>query len=311
MPGPRRRPRDDARSDQPAYPFWDRDGVHDVYRRWRAVADEYDATRSFVAEILVPRARAPGPLRAPGRAAHRVRLPLPRGPGTPAALRTADRRHLPRSAGRERRRPGSCPTTTSPRDAPARRSAGAHRPGGTGGGPRPHRPRLGPRRARAAALLMLALPGCAYLYQGEELGLAEVEDLPDRARRTRPGCAPGTRSAGATAAGFPCRGRGPRRRSGSDRTGRTLAAATRRVAVGDDGGANRRSRFLPRAVPSRVAAATGASRLPWLGPRLAALPAVRTAVRPARWARGGGQPRLGADRAARRTTGPALERAVA
>jgi alpha-glucosidase len=37
---------------------------------------------------------------------------------------------------------------------------------------------LGQRRARAAALLMLALPGSAYLYQGEELGLWEVEDLP-------------------------------------------------------------------------------------------------------------------------------------
>jgi alpha-glucosidase len=37
---------------------------------------------------------------------------------------------------------------------------------------------LGTRRARAAALLCLALPGAAYLYQGEELGLWEVEDLP-------------------------------------------------------------------------------------------------------------------------------------
>jgi alpha-glucosidase len=37
---------------------------------------------------------------------------------------------------------------------------------------------FGTRRARAAALLMLALPGVAYLYQGEELGLPEVDDLP-------------------------------------------------------------------------------------------------------------------------------------
>ncbi|MFD8595720.1 glycoside hydrolase family 13 protein [Kitasatospora sp. NPDC059646] len=36
-----------------------------------------------------------------------------------------------------------------------------------------------PERARAAALLMLSLPGAAYLYQGEELGLPEVDDLPD------------------------------------------------------------------------------------------------------------------------------------
>lgn len=37
----------------------------------------------------------------------------------------------------------------------------------------------GLRRARAAALLMLALPGSVYLYQGEELGLPEVHDLPE------------------------------------------------------------------------------------------------------------------------------------
>jgi alpha-glucosidase len=37
---------------------------------------------------------------------------------------------------------------------------------------------LGTRRARAAALLAMALPGAFYLYQGEELGLPEVEDLP-------------------------------------------------------------------------------------------------------------------------------------
>ncbi|MFF7502193.1 glycoside hydrolase family 13 protein [Streptomyces lavendulae] len=42
---------------------------------------------------------------------------------------------------------------------------------------------LGTRRARAAALLTLALPGSVYLYQGEELGLPEVEDLPPAARR--------------------------------------------------------------------------------------------------------------------------------
>jgi alpha-glucosidase len=38
---------------------------------------------------------------------------------------------------------------------------------------------LGTRRARAAAMLMLALPGGAYIYQGEELGLPNVDDLPD------------------------------------------------------------------------------------------------------------------------------------
>ena len=43
--------------------------------------------------------------------------------------------------------------------------------------------RFGSRQARAAALLLLALPGSAYLYQGEELGLPEVLDIPDAARQ--------------------------------------------------------------------------------------------------------------------------------
>ena len=41
--------------------------------------------------------------------------------------------------------------------------------------------RAGLRRARAATLLMLALPGSSYVYQGEELGLPEVADLPPEA----------------------------------------------------------------------------------------------------------------------------------
>jgi alpha-glucosidase len=44
-------------------------------------------------------------------------------------------------------------------------------------------PELGLRRARAATMLMLALPGSAYLYYGEELGLPEVIDLPAEARQ--------------------------------------------------------------------------------------------------------------------------------
>jgi alpha-glucosidase len=42
---------------------------------------------------------------------------------------------------------------------------------------------LGLARARAASLVALALPGSAYLYQGEELGLPEHPTLPDTARQ--------------------------------------------------------------------------------------------------------------------------------
>jgi alpha-glucosidase len=41
----------------------------------------------------------------------------------------------------------------------------------------------GTRRARAAALLTFALPGGVYVYQGDELGLWEVESIPDELRQ--------------------------------------------------------------------------------------------------------------------------------
>jgi alpha-glucosidase len=58
-------------------------------------------------------------------------------------------------------------------------------PHGMGLGPRSPHPdeAVGLHRARAATAFMLALPGSAYVYQGEELGLPEVIDLPDLARQ--------------------------------------------------------------------------------------------------------------------------------
>jgi alpha-glucosidase len=59
---------------------------------------------------------------------------------------------------------------------------------------------LGLRRSRAMALLVLALPGSAYLYNGQELGLENIDDLPEnvlqdpiwersgRTNRGRDGC---------------------------------------------------------------------------------------------------------------------------
>ena len=69
----------------------------------------------------------------------------------------------------------------------------------------------GLRRARAATLLVLALPGSAYLYQGEELGLGEVADIPDDAA-SGPGVLPISRPAdarGSAVTAAACRSRGP------------------------------------------------------------------------------------------------------
>ena len=103
------------------------------------------------------------------------------------------------------------------------------------------RGRPGLRRARAATLFMLALPGSAYLYQGEELGLHEVADLPAEAlqdpiwlrtgntKKGRDGCrVPLPWDADGDSYGF-----------GS---GAGLAAAAGRVRPAGGGGAARRSR---------------------------------------------------------------------
>lgn len=64
--------------------------------------------------------------------------------------------------------------------------AGAYLPQTSGGVEAPAKSdsqeALGWRRARAMAVLLLCLPGSAYLYAGQELGLPEVTDLPDEVR---------------------------------------------------------------------------------------------------------------------------------
>ena len=170
-------------------PYWDREGVHEIYRRWRALLDGYVATtpdrpRVLCGEVNQPVDRAvryvrpdemhqvfnfaylntpwrPGPLRSVIDAS----LAAYGQVGAPATW-VLSNHDVVRAASR----------FGYPDDRPAPRS---------GIGPSSPQPdqALGLRRARAAALLMLALPGSAYLYQGEELGLPEHTTLPDDARQ--------------------------------------------------------------------------------------------------------------------------------
>ncbi|TPQ22386.1 glycoside hydrolase family 13 protein [Streptomyces sporangiiformans] len=178
-------PRRDPDGGQPwqhvDHPHWDRDEVHDIFRAWRKVADEFPGDRCFVAEAWAD---------TPERLAAYVRrdglhtafnfdflmstwdpedlrtvidnsLSMLGAVGAPATWVLSNHdvmRHTSRYARKTVKR-----WVSNER----------YQPEG------PFDVKLGTRRARAAALLMLALPGGAYVYQGEELGLPEVEDLPE------------------------------------------------------------------------------------------------------------------------------------
>jgi alpha-glucosidase len=169
-----------------SHPLWDRDEVHDIYAEWRRVFNEYDPPRAGVAEAWVHPSRRP-------------RYASPDGLGQAfnfdlleANWRAGEFQRVITDSLAEAQRHGASTTwVLSNHDVVRHASryglpAEDHRESTenaktwlVSNGTAPELDReLGLRRARAATLLMLALPGSAYLYQGEELGLHEVADLP-------------------------------------------------------------------------------------------------------------------------------------
>jgi alpha-glucosidase len=166
------------------HPFADRDGVHEVYRSWRRIAESYPEPRALIGEVWLPE--------APDRFARYLR---------PDELHTAfnfDFLGCPWDAAAVRQVIDDGIALHAPVGAPATWVLSNHdvirhvtrygradtrfnleyRQFGA-----PSDLALGTRRARAAVLLLLALPGSAYIYQGEELGLFEVEDIPHELRQ--------------------------------------------------------------------------------------------------------------------------------
>jgi alpha-glucosidase len=167
------------------HPFWDRDGVHQIHRSWRKILDTYEPPRIAVAEAGVSAARLPLYTR-PDELHQAFNFFHLRCPWDAAAFRRVVDDSL---AGA--RSVGTLPTWVLSNHDVVRHTTRYGLPEGTdymawlgtdGRDPAPD-VELGRRRARAAALLTLALPGTAYLYQGEELGLPEVADLPADALR--------------------------------------------------------------------------------------------------------------------------------
>jgi len=162
------------------HPHWDRDEVHEVYREWRAIADSYSPPRVFVAEAWVDE---------PERLTHYLRpdelhtafnfnyLVAPwTGPGLRKAIDETLAEHVKVGAPPTWVLSNHDVTRHLSRYARAEQIPGRHRLQDLLD--MPYDLAVGTRRSRAALLLTLGLPGGAYVYQGEELGLPEVEDLP-------------------------------------------------------------------------------------------------------------------------------------
>ncbi|OKI41150.1 alpha-glucosidase [Streptomyces sp. CB03578] len=147
-------------------PFFDQDGVHEIHRSWRLLLDSYGDGRIGVAEAWAPTSERLALYVRPDELHQAFNFRFLNCPWDPAAMRTVIDESLAATAS------VGAPTTWVLSNHDVVRHVTRY-----GGGEQ------GLARARAAALLMLALPGSAYVYQGEELGLPEVTDLPDGARQ--------------------------------------------------------------------------------------------------------------------------------
>ena len=160
-------------------PFWDQDAVHDIYREWRKVADEYDPPRVFCGETWVPNPERLARYQRPDELHTSFNFAYLEAGWDAVAMRTSIDETIANHAKVD------APPTWVLSNHDVVRHATRMAPGFD------FEDRLGCvidaarglRRARAATVFAMALPGSMYIYQGEELGLPEVRDLPAEARQ--------------------------------------------------------------------------------------------------------------------------------
>ncbi|WP_405150761.1 glycoside hydrolase family 13 protein [Sphaerisporangium sp. NBC_01403] len=143
-------------------PYFDQDGVHEIHRGWRRLLDSYDGERIGVAEAWAPSQERLARYVRPDELHQAFNFHFLKTPWDAGMLRGVIDESLATVG------PVGAPTTWVLSNHDVKRHVTRYGDG-----------ELGLRRARAAALMMFALPGSTYVYQGEELGLPEVLDLPD------------------------------------------------------------------------------------------------------------------------------------
>ena len=155
-------------------PAWDQPAVHEIWREWRRVADSYSPDRAFVGEAWVQTTEAQAAYTRPDELHTTFNFHFLKTSWNAENIVELIGTSLLASAA-----VGAPPTwVLSNHDVhrPVTRFAPTLPDGSLDLA-------TGRKRALALSLLTLALPGSAYLYQGEELGLPEVLDLPDDARQ--------------------------------------------------------------------------------------------------------------------------------
>jgi alpha-glucosidase len=168
----------------PPPPMWDQDGVHEIYQQWRAVLETYPGGRILVAEAWVTPAERLARYVRPDEMHQAFNFLYLDAPWSADPLRKVIDESLAANDA-----VGATTTWVLSNHDVVRHTSrlgypvGHSRMHGIGAGDPQPDPALGLRRARAATLQMLALPGSAYLYQGEELGLPEHTLLPDDRRQ--------------------------------------------------------------------------------------------------------------------------------
>jgi len=160
--------------------LFDRNDVHEIYRDWRCVFEEYSPPRAAVAEAYVRAERRVLYARA-DELGQAFNFDLLKSEWNAASFARIITENIALAASA-----GTASTWVLSNHDNMRHATKYGLPPGTNldewllsdGTSAPLDVELGVRRARAATLLLFALPGSTYIYQGEELGLPEVPDIP-------------------------------------------------------------------------------------------------------------------------------------